>query len=354
METPPRNRPKKPGTSPGSLILTGQKRVQKAKIEYFEFSQSHLKENVNSNADEILSIKDSDNNIWVNIDGLHETDLIQKIGSRYNIHPLNLEDILDVNSRPKIDEMDEYIFLSFKMLSWSAGTKKLSQEQLSIILGDRWVLSFQELPGDSFDPIRERLRSGKGRMRKMGVDYLAYALIDALVDYYFVIAEEIGERIDVIDKKVLDNPSPLLLKQIQTLKNELVKVRKAIWPLRDIISTLERNDSGLVRAETNVFLRDLHDHVIQLIETIETYRDLVGGLFDIYLSSQSNRTNEVIRLLTVITSVFIPLTFIVGVYGMNFKVFPELDWHYGYAMVWAAMIIIATGMLVFFRKRDWI
>lgn len=191
-------------------------------------------------------------------------------------------------------------------------------------------------------------------MRKMGVDYLAYALIDALVDYYFVIAEEIGERIDAIDKKVLDNPSPLLLKQIQTLKNELVKVRKAIWPLRDIISTLERNDSGLIRSETNVFLRDLHDHVIQLIETIETYRDLVGGLFDIYLSSQSNRTNEVIRLLTVITSIFIPLTFIVGVYGMNFKFFPELNWQYGYPIIWGIMVAIALGMLVFFKKREWI
>jgi len=188
----------------------------------------------------------------------------------------------------------------------------------------------------------------------MGVDYLAYALIDALVDYYFVIAEEIGERIDAIDKKVLDNPSPLLLKQIQTLKNELVKVRKAIWPLRDIISTLERNDSGLIRSETNVFLRDLHDHVIQLIETIETYRDLVGGLFDIYLSSQSNRTNEVIRLLTVITSIFIPLTFIVGVYGMNFKFFPELNWQYGYPIIWGIMVAIALGMLVFFKKREWI
>jgi magnesium transporter len=354
MEATPRNRPKKPGASPGSLILTGQKKVQKVKLEYFEFGQTYLKENIEANVDEILTLKNSANNLWINIDGLHETDLIQKIGSHFSIHPLNQEDILDVNSRPKIDEMDEYIFLSFKMLSWGTGAKKLSQEQLSIILGDHWVLSFQELPGDSFDPIRERLRSGKGRMRKMGVDYLAYALIDALVDYYFVIAEEIGERIDTIDKKVLDNPSPLLLKQIQTLKNELVKVRKAIWPLRDIISTLERNDSGLIRSETNVFLRDLNDHIIQLIETIETYRDSVGGLFDIYLSSQSNRTNEVIRLLTVITSIFIPLTFIVGIYGMNFKFFPELNWQYGYPMVWGIMVAIALGMLVFFKKREWI
>jgi magnesium transporter len=357
MNDTPQTRRKKPGTSPGSLILNSPKRVPQVQLQTFEFSPNFFHEEPQASLDKILELKTSPHQSWMNIDGLHDVELIQKIGAHFEIHPLNLEDILEPSSRPKIDEMEDYIFMSFKMISFgkkSGNGEKLLQEQVSLVLGQNWVLSFQEVPGDSFDPVRERLRSGKGRMRRMGADYFAYALIDAAVDYYFVAVEQIGERLDAIDKKVLDSPSPAILKQIHSLKNDLIKVRKAIWPLRDVISSLERNDSKLIRPETLIFIRDLHDHIVQLIEAVETYRDLVGGLFDIYLSSQSNRTNEIIRVLTVTTSIFIPLTFIVGIYGMNFKFFPELEWHYGYHLVWALMITVAIGMVSFFRKRGWI
>jgi magnesium transporter len=348
------NRKKEPGTSPGSLVLTGPKRASKIEMQIFRFSPSGLEENLAPSREEVMQRGAESVNLWFNIDGLHDTDLIQQIGSTYGIHPLNLEDILDTNSRPKFDDMEQYLFLSFKMLTLGSNGKRLQQEQISVVLGGTWLLSFQEVPGDSFNPVRERLRSGKGRMRKMGPDYLAYSLIDATVDYYFEVVEDIGSKIDAIDKQVLDSPTPTLLKQLHSLKNDLVKIRKAIWPLRDVINNLQRADSPLVRQETEVFLRDLHDHIIQLIETVETYRDLVSGLFDIYLSSQSNKTNDIIKVLTIITSIFVPLTFIVGVYGMNFQYLPELTWHFGYHGVWGVMIGIALGMVGYFRRRGWI
>jgi magnesium transporter len=357
MNDTPQIRRKRPGSSPGSLVLNSPRRAPEVQMQTFEFSPDYFQEDPKASLEKVLGLKNGPRQSWINIDGLHDVDLIQKIGTDFEIHSLNLEDILDPTSRPKIDEMEDYIFMSFKMISFgkkSGNGEKLIQEQVSLILGKNWVLSFQEIPGDSFEPVRERLRSGKGRMRRMGADYFAYALVDAAVDYYFVAVESIGERLDAIDKKVLDSPSPATLKQIHSLKNDLIKVRKAIWPLRDVISSLERNESKLVNPETLIFIRDLHDHIVQLIEAVETYRDLVGGLFDIYLSSQSNRTNEIIRVLTVTTSTFIPLTFIVGVYGMNFKFFPELEWHYGYHFVWILMIAVAVGMVSFFRKRGWI
>lgn len=335
-------------------MLTGPKRANKIEMQIFRFSPTGLEENLAPSREQVTERGMGGLNIWFNIDGLHDTDLIQQIGSAYGIHPLNLEDILDTNSRPKFDDMEEYLFLSFKMLTLGSNGKRLQQEQVSLALGGTWLLSFQEVPGDSFNPVRERLRSGKGRMRKMGPDYLAYSLIDATVDYYFEVVEDIGSKIDAIDKQVLDSPTPILLKQLHALKNDLVKIRKAIWPLRDVINNLQRADSPLVRQETEVFLRDLHDHIIQLIETVETYRDLVSGLFDIYLSSQSNKTNDIIKVLTIITSIFVPLTFIVGVYGMNFQYLPELTWHFGYHAVWGVMIGIALGMVGYFRRRGWI
>ncbi len=323
-------------------------------MQVFNFSPTRFEENLAPSREMVLTRAEPGCNLWLNIDGLHDTALIQQIGSAYNIHQLNLEDILETNSRAKFDDMEEYLFLSFTMLTLGHNGKRLQQEHISLALGRTWLLSFQEVPGDSFNPVRDRLRSGKGRMRKMGPDYLAYALIDATVDYYFEVVEDIGSKIDSTDKQVLDNPNPALLRQLHNLKNDLVKIRKAVWPLRDAINSLERAESPLVNKETEVFLRDLHDHIIQLIDTVETYRDLVSGLFDIYLSSQSNKTNDIIKVLTIVTAIFVPLTFIVGVYGMNFQYLPELTWRYGYHLIWGVMLAIAMSMVAYFRRRGWL
>lgn len=345
---------KRPGSPPGVLVHVGRKKMQNVEIQAFDFSPEQIEELQDITAEESLRFRDTKNVSWVNIDGLHDVNVIRTIGSHYHIHPLNMEDVLDTNHRPKLDDMEDYIYVSLKMLTINPSNKRVAQEHISILLGESWVLSFQEIPGDIFDPIRERLRAGKGRMRRMGADYFAYALMDSIVDHYFVVVEELGARIEILDEAILERPSPNTLQEIHSLKNELISVRKAVWPLRDIVSGLERNECKLIRPETTVFIKDLYDHVIQLIDTVEVYRDLVGGLFDIYLSSISNRTNEVIRVLTVTTSIFIPLTFIVGVYGMNFHYFPELEWKYGYPLIWLVMIGLASGMIYFFRKRGWI
>lgn len=240
------------------------------------------------------------------------------------------------------------------MLTVDPITQKIGQEQVGIILGDDYILSFQEsAEGDVFNPIRERLRTGKGRMRKLGADYFAYCLLDAVIDNYFLVVESIGERIESLDQEIIVNPSKTTLPKVHNLKNELIKLRKAVWPLRDIVSTLERSESPLFKESTEIYIKDLYDHSVQIIDTIETYRDLVSGLFDIYLSSVSNKTNDVMKVLTMMASIFIPLTFIVGVYGMNFKYFPELEWQYGYAMVWVLMIGVAGSLWIYFKKKGW-
>lgn len=345
---------KRPGSPPGVLVHVGRKKMQSVDIQAFDFGRDNLEEAHGITADEALKYRDTQNVSWVNIDGLHDVDIIRTIGSHYHIHALNLEDVLDTNHRPKIDDMEDYIYVSLKMLTINPADRRVALEHISILLGETWVLSFQEIPGDIFEPIRERLRAGKGRMRKMGADYFAYALMDSIVDHYFVVVEELGARIEILDEAILQRPSPKTLQEIHSLKNELITVRKSVWPMRDIVAGLARNEGKLIRPETEVFIKDLYDHVIQLIDTVEIYRDLVGGLFDIYLSSISNRTNEIIRVLTVTTSIFIPLTFIVGVYGMNFHYFPELEWKYGYPMIWLVMLSMAGGMLILFRKRGWI
>jgi len=345
---------KRPGASPGSLVLVGKKRLQEVAIESFDYSPDFFEEKTKLTPDECLKYRDTDNISWVNIDGLHDTEVIRKIGTHYIIHPLTLEDILDTIHRPKLDDMDHYIYVSLKMLSIEPGTNKIIQELISIVFGFNWVLSFQEFPGDVFVPVRERLRAGKGRMRKMGADYLAYTLMDAIIDNYFLVVESLGERIEKLDNEVISHANKNSLRLIHDLKNELIMVRKVVWPLRDIVNSLYRTESELIQDDTTVFIRDMYDHVIQIIETIEIYRDQVNGLFDIYLSSISNRTNDIMRVLTVMTSIFIPLTFVVGIYGMNFHSMPELSWEYGYPFTWVIMITIAVSMFFFFKRRGWL
>lgn len=291
---------------------------------------------------------------WLDIDGVHQTEILEAVGAHANLHPLVIEDIHNTYQRPKVEDYEDYLYIVLKMISWDGDANEVRAEQVSLILGKNYVLSFKEDPGDIFDPIRQRLRESKGRIRKMGADYLAYSLLDQVVDHYFLILENLGEQIEDLEEELITNPDASTLQTIHHLKRELIFLRKSVWPLREAISSLERGESPLFQSDTLVYLRDVYDHAIQVIDTIETFRDMVSGMLDIYLSSVSNRMNEVMKVLTIIATIFIPLTFIAGIYGMNFVNMPELQWPWGYFMVWGVMIIIFIGMLIFFKRKKWL
>jgi len=265
-----------------------------------------------------------------------------------------MEDIANTDQRPKIEDFESYLFAVLKMLSYDEKEGEIIVEQLSLILGPSWVISFQENEGDVFDPIRERIRGAQGRIRKMGADYLVYALIDAVVDNYFIAIEKIGEKIEDIEDELVASPSPETLRAIHNLKRQMIVLRKSVWPLREVISRLERWESQLISKLTDIYLRDVYDHTIQVIDAIETYRDMLSGMLDIYLSSVSNRMNEVMKVLTIIATIFIPLTLVAGIYGMNFSYMPELKWDWGYPMVLSIMLAIGLVMLIYFRKKKWL
>jgi magnesium transporter len=265
-----------------------------------------------------------------------------------------MEDILHTDQRPKMEDFEDYIFIVTKMLFFDQEKRELKAEQLSLILGENYVVTFQERVGDVFEPIRERIRKGKGRVRKMQSDYLAYALIDAVVDHYFIVLEKIGETVESLEEELVTNPTPETLQAIHHLKRELIFLRKSVWPLRELISGLERGEASLIQEKTTVFLRDVYDHTIQVIDTVESLRDMVSGMLDVYLSSVSNRMNEVMKVLTIIATIFIPMTFIAGIYGMNFENMPELKWPWGYPLVWCVILAIGIVMLGYFKKKKWL
>jgi len=253
-----------------------------------------------------------------------------------------------------MEDFGDYIFTVLKMLQYNEEDKETQVEQISIIFGSNWVISFQENTGDVFDPIRERLRTNKGRIRKMGADYLVYALIDAVVDNYFVVLERIGELIEEIEDEIVTNPSPETLQTIHNLKRQVILLRKSVWPLREVISRLERLESKLINKPTIIFLRDVYDHTIQVIDAVETFRDMLSGMLDVYMSSVSNRMNEVMKVLTIIATIFLPLTLVAGIYGMNFAFMPELEWFWGYPFALLVMLAIGLVMLFYFRRRNWL
>ena len=279
----------------------------------------------------------------------------KQLGERFGLHPLVVEDILNTDQRPKLEDYGEYLFVVLKSLYHSKiESDEPEIEQISLVLGPNYVLSFQERAGDEFEPVRERIRSDKGRVRKMGADYLAYSLIDLIVDTYFIVLEKLGERMEILEEELVLNPTTETLQAIHQLKREMVFLRKSTWPLREVIGALERGESPLIQDSTSIYLRDVYDHTIQVIDAVETYRDILSGMLDIYLSSISNRMNEVMKVLTIIATVFIPLTFIAGVYGMNFQHMPELAWPWAYPLVWAVMITIAAVMVVYFQRKRWL
>ena len=343
---------KKAGLPPGTLVPIGTEGMGKVEISLMDFDETHFKEKVVETIDEVFPFRESPTVTWINIDGVQSTETIEKIGTHFGIHPLVLEDIVNTSQRPKMEDFGDYIYLVLKMLYLEK--HEVQSEQVSIILGPNFVISIQERPGDVFDPIRERLRNSKGRVRKMGPDYLSYTLVDMIVDNYFAILEDFGERIESLEEELIDKPSPDTLKIIHSLKRELIFLRKSVWPLRELISGLERAESTLIADTTPVFLRDVYDHTIQVIDTVESYRDMVSGMLDTYLSSVSNRMNEVMKVLTIIATIFIPITFVAGIYGMNFQNMPELSWPWGYFGALSIMGCISVVMVIYFRRKGWL
>jgi len=345
---------KKAGASPGTLVHIGEQKVDETRITLIDYDEAHLQERVLDGIEEAFPLKDLPTVTWINIDGLHETDTIEKVGQHFNIHPLVLEDILNTGHRPKTEEFEDLIFVVLKMLHYNENSEKIRSEQFSLVLGSNFLITFQEIQGDVFKTVRERIRKPKTRIRKAGCDYLAYALIDAIVDHYFLILEKLGENIETLEEDLLENPSPETLQTLHEMKREMIYLRKQIWPIREITNGLVKSESSLIQEQMHVYFRDVYDHTIQVIDTVESYRDILAGMLDIYLSTVSNKMNEVMKVLTIIATIFIPITFVAGIYGMNFKFMPELEWRWGYVMVWAIIVVVAGIMIGFYKKKKWI
>jgi len=348
-----KKRSKKAGLPPGTLVHIGNKRVEKVKISIIDYDEKQFQEKEIKAIKECFSYKDTPTMTWINIDGVHEIKVIEEIGKHFNLHPLILEDMVDTDQRPKIKDLGNYIFIILKMLYYAEKDNEMKVEQVSLVLGKNYVISFQEREGDVFDSIRERIRNNLGQIRKAGADYLIYALIDAIIDNYFTVIEKLGEETENLEDKVISQPNPANVQAIHKLKRDLIFLRKSVWPLREVINILERGESLLILKATNLYLRDIYGQTIQVMDTVETLRDVLSGILDIYLSSMSNRMNEIMKVLTIIATIFIPLTFIVGIYGMNFQYMPEIKWIWGYPVVLSVMLIIVIAMLVFFRRKKW-
>jgi len=354
MRKKTKKRSAKSGTPPGTLLHIGEKKTEQVKITVVDYDEAHYTEQEIVNIGDCLAFKDKPTTTWINITGIHQLDIIEKIGGVFGLHPLLLEDVVNTEQRPKIEDFEDYLFVVLKFLSYKKHEEVIEPEQISIIIGLNFVISFQEIDLEIFHPIQERIRNGKGKIKKSGADYLAYTLIDTIVDNYFILLEILGDRIDRIEEELISYPTTDTLQKIHALNNELLLVRKSIWPLRVVVNTLEKTEPPLIRESTEIYLRDVYDHTIQIIDTIEAFRDIISGMLDIYLSSVSNKMNEVMKVLTIIATIFIPLTFIAGIYGMNFHYIPELEWRWSYFAVLLVMGIVGISMVFYFWKKKWL
>jgi len=345
---------KKAGSSPGTLIHVGERKTDDVHLALLHYDAETIIEKPLELVEDALPLLTSSSTTWLNIDGIHDISLMEQIGRLYGVHPLTLEDVLNTTQRPKTEAFDGYLFIVLKMLHYDTEKDRISSEQISLILGKTFLITFQEDIGDVFTPVRERIRKGKGRIRTGGCDYLAYALIDAIVDNYFVILEKVGQRLETLEEMIDENPDADMLEEIHAIRHDLIYLRKQVWPLREIIAHLQKDGTPFVGEAVGPFLRDVYDHTIQAIDTIESFRDILSGMQDLYLSIISNRMNEVMKVLTIIATIFIPITFVAGIYGMNFTYMPELAWRWGYLFVWIIILAIIIAMLVFFRHRKWV
>jgi magnesium transporter len=347
------------GLPPGTVFPL-EERTEDVKITIIDYDHEKFQERQVKNIEECFPFKETPTVTWINVDGIHRGDVIEKTGKNFDLHPLILEDIVTTGQRPKYEDFQSYIYTILKMIYYDESNDRIGVEQVSLIIGKNYVISFQEKPGDVFNFVRERIRNDKGRVRKMGADYLAYALIDAIVDNYFLVIEKMGEKIEGMEDELVTNPTPKALRIIHGLKRDTIFLRKSIWPLREVVNNLSRGESALIKKATSLYLRDVYDHTIQIIDTIESFRDIVAGMLDIYLSSMSNRMNEIMKVLTIIATIFIPLTFVAGIYGMNFNTrsspfnMPELNWRYGYLFALGMMAFIIITMVLYFRRKKWL
>jgi magnesium transporter len=344
---------RKAGLPPGWLSVPEGVSKEKPELTLFRYNEDSLIEK-KITVDELETVHRDQYVGWINVDGLGDINVFETIGKQFGIHDLALEDILNVDQRPKIEEHDGYFLIIIKMIYHNDKDGSIEVEQVSMVLMEHFVLTFQEKPGDVFTSIRERIRNSKGRIRQRGADYLAFALLDAIVDYYFIVFEQLGEQVTECENEVISNPTPATSARIHVLRNKLIALRRAIWPLRDVISELRKSESDLFSDETEMFFRDLYDHAIQIIEAMETYREMLSGLLDGYQNAVSNKMNEIMKILTIISTMFIPLSFLAGVYGMNFKNMPELKTTWGYPVLLGVMLCVAGLLLLFFKRKKWI
>ena len=348
---------KKSGLPPGTLIHIGEEQSDQVRITVIRYNETevHEEELTGPQSLDALSSGHSEGGVlWINVEGVHHLETIEGIGKYHSIHPLTLEDIVNTEQRPKIEEYEDYLFFVLKTSAYEAQDREPEMSQISLILKPHIVISFEETGGEVWDTVKNRIRSGKGRIRKEGSDYLAYCLIDAVVDHYFNILEKLGEDVELVQEALIGNPTSTTLQDIHRMKRAMILFRRSVWPLRESVGSLLRGESALIRKSTLVYFRDVYDHIIHVIDSIEIYREMLAGMMDLYLSSISNRMNEIMKVLTVIATIFMPLTFIAGVYGMNFKYMPELEWHWGYPAILLVMTGVAIAMLIYFRRRRWI
>ena len=345
---------KKLGLSPGTLIHIGDQKIGEVKMSLMNYDPGQLLEKELTSIEDAFPYKDTPPVTWINVDGLHDLEIIEAIGRHFGIHPLTLEDIVNTGHRPKAEDFEDYDYIVLKMLTYNEDQNHILAEQISFILGPHYLISFQETEGDVFNFVRERIRKAKGRIRKSGCDYLAYALIDAIVDHYFLVLEKMGGKIELLEEDLLDDTQTENLQSIHHLKREMIFFRKQVWPIREILSSLMKEEGSLIQETTQIFIRDLYDHTIQVMDTIESFRDVLSGLQDLYLSTISNRMNEVMKVLTIMATIFIPLTFIAGIYGMNFEYMPELKISWAYPALWILLIAIFLFMIFWFKRKKWL
>ncbi len=339
---------------PGTLIHIGQQKLESQKISVIEYDENSVRE---YEADDVhpqrIEFKEQPTTTWIRVRGLHNAEKLGALGDSFRIHPLVLEDILNTDQRPKVEDYGEYLYIVFKLLYLKGESRQVVQEQASVILGANFVISFQEGEDEIFEPVRERINSGKGLMRKTGADYLVYSLLDVTVDNYFAVLERLGENIEVLADRILQKPEPRTLSEIQKSKREMLYVHRWVWPLREAVTALSKRDSTLVKESTVVYLRDVYDHTLRVMDAVDLYREMLSETLDLYMSTVSNKLNQVMTVLTIIATIFIPLTFLAGVYGMNFKYMPELEWRWGYPLFWAVIVAVSAGMLIVFKRKKW-
>ena len=345
----------KTGLAPGSIIYTGKIHMENVRIEVIDYTDNQIHEVNILSPDELLKYRHNKTVTWINIQGLHDTELIRQLGEILDIHPLTLEDVVDTGQRPKMEVYDDYLYITLKMINYNNELKKIDIEQAGIIVHDNYVICFQERPGDIFDSVRKRLRDGKGKARKRGADYLAYMLLDLIIDYYYEALDEVWNRIEYLDEQVVRRPERVELRDIQQLKRDILQLRRYIYPVKDALMGLENKESEVFGPSTLVFLRDTVDHVKHVVDNIDTYREMISNIMDIYLSQLSIKMNEVMKVLTIIATIFIPLTFVAGVYGMNFEHMPELGWEFAYPNGFYILIgIITLLMVIYMKTKRWL